>query len=124
MIDAADWNFRTVAAQNLGLHLPDQAILANDPFPGYDYLGPNIIAPSAKQVKVIEESLHDAEDDESEVESSLGSRTSGGSVYNAEDDESKVEASLETRNMEENLYDADDDADDDERERETSAGKD
>ncbi|KAI9053323.1 hypothetical protein LZ554_002284 [Drepanopeziza brunnea f. sp. 'monogermtubi'] len=44
-IDSSDWNYRVVAAQNLGLNLADYAVLANDPFPGFEYSGPIVEVP-------------------------------------------------------------------------------
>ncbi|EKD17299.1 hypothetical protein MBM_04876 [Drepanopeziza brunnea f. sp. 'multigermtubi' MB_m1] len=44
-IDSSDWNYRVVAAQNLGLNLSDHAVLANDPFPGFEYSGPIVETP-------------------------------------------------------------------------------
>lgn len=43
IIANSDWNSRVIAAQHLGLHLPDTAMLQDDPFPGYE---PAVPAPS------------------------------------------------------------------------------
>ncbi|KAI6709125.1 hypothetical protein JHW43_008351 [Diplocarpon mali] len=49
IIASKDWNFRALAAQHLGLHLLDHAVLDDDPFPNYQPIAAEslCLAPSA-----------------------------------------------------------------------------